>query len=132
MFFIRSDKASVCFELATKALPIEASGLLLMEQFRGQSWLSVIPTSSHKNTPVSFMISEREINRARSQFACRDQLICGCFHSHVFKSATPSKYDELGACTELPLWLIASLKSMELKLYLWNGSEFIRQRITVR
>src|ERR1041385_7294097 len=120
-----SEVRRLC-EAARTALPCEASGILIRENRRREAVLSLVVTSSDRNTPRSFRIARETIRNTERALSGSSARICGCFHSHVLVSAWPSRRDHAGPKRIGDLWLIYSLRFRGLELFEWDGSEFQR------
>lgn len=128
VYFIAVANIDAILENVRSAFPREASGLLLGETFAGVTILSVRPTPSDENTPVSFRIRAKMIRRIEESLRNVDVQIRGCFHSHVLGPARPSKFDCAGMKAAGDLWLIYSARFHELRLFEWDGNAFQRKR----
>jgi len=112
-----------------KSFPTEACGVLVGR--RGSTLLSIRSTAGRDNTVISFTIADSEIAAIEQDLAGSNEAVRGCFHSHVFGRAIPSKRDAAARKRRGDLWLIYSLRFRQLRLFEWNGDRFSRRRFRV-
>lgn len=122
---IRLDQASHrrLIAVARRAWPREACGLLFALH-GAVTDLILVPTPATRNTPWSFRIRERAIERLRRERQELGEELVGCFHSHVHSDARPSPHDEAGARRLGGLWLIHSTANGRTALFAWTGADF--------
>lgn len=113
-----------------RAYPREACGLLFAPPGRPVE-LRLVPTAPTWNTPASFRIKAREIERSRREREALGESLVGCFHSHVISGARPSRSDRLGAKRLGGLWLIYSVRWHQLALFHWDGTDFERRPLAL-
>jgi proteasome lid subunit RPN8/RPN11 len=131
MYLFPINQIEQILTFAQAAFPRESAGLLLQEEFKRFTVLSVAATPIKENTLLSFRIREAAIDKIAESLRGSGMIICGCFHSHVIGAASPSRHDN--AATKKPgdLWLIYSVRFRNLNLFEWNGSIFHRERFRV-
>jgi proteasome lid subunit RPN8/RPN11 len=112
------------------AYPKEACGALIGTARGRATRLSVVPTSSEENTPISFIIRDRAL-RSVAESLGPSSTICGCFHSHVLGFARPSKRDCAADKSTGDIWLIYSIRFQDVRLFTWDGARFNRTRFRV-
>lgn len=118
-------------ECVQRALPREASGLLLREDYGHGLVLTFVPTSIYENTSSSFLIRTAAIKRISESLRGSPARIGGCFHSHTVGPAFPSKPDCAATKGHGDIWLIYSVRFRDLKLFCWNSSKFENQKFRI-
>jgi proteasome lid subunit RPN8/RPN11 len=131
MYLLRSDEVQQLLRLVRAALPREASGLLLRQEFKPFTLLSVAATPVQQNTPLSFRISDAAIDTIAKSLRESDASIGGVFHSHPQGPAKPSRRDSLPPKELGSLWLIYSVRFRDLNLFKWDGTGFQKERFLV-
>ncbi|MEI9995953.1 MAG: Mov34/MPN/PAD-1 family protein [Rhizomicrobium sp.] len=114
---------------ARAAWPNEICGLLVGRPRAAA--LSIRLTAGSANTPLSFRIADGEIAQVERSLEGSGEIVRGCFHSHVFGRAMPSRRDAAGAVHRGELWLIYSLRERRLRLFEWTGSAFHRRHLRI-
>ena len=125
------DQIGRLLTLVEEALPREAAGLLLRRESKGITVLSFAPTPNTENSPLSFRIGDAAIDRIGQSLIGRETRICGCFHSHILGAARPSAKDRAANKKSGDLWLIYSVRFGNLRLFLWDGVVFQRERFRI-
>jgi proteasome lid subunit RPN8/RPN11 len=132
MYLLPIDQAGKLVACVNAAFPREAAGLLLRQESRkGIVLLSVVPLSPTENTPFSFRIRDASIDDVEKSLANSGMKVCGCFHSHVFGPARPSKHDCAALKCPGDLWFIHSVRFRRLRLFLWDGRRFRTERFRI-
>jgi proteasome lid subunit RPN8/RPN11 len=116
--------------VARLAYPREACGVLIGAARGHVTRLSVMATTAEENTSLSFVIRDRAIQTI-AQSLDKSSAVRGCFHSHVLGPARPSKRDCTAHKSRGDLWLIYSLRFLDLRLFTWDGARFSRTRFRV-
>ncbi|MBI4539227.1 MAG: Mov34/MPN/PAD-1 family protein [Gemmatimonadetes bacterium] len=131
MYLLPIDQIEQFLTHVQAAFPREASGLLLRREWKRFTVLSFVATSSEENTRLSFRIRDAAINTIAESLRASGTRICGCAHSHNFGKAFPSSHDcaaTKGPCT---LWMIYSVPRRDLKLFVWDGTTFHKERFRI-
>lgn len=131
MYIIPIDQIERLLACVQTALPREASGLLLKRELPRCAVLSFAATSNQENTPLSFRIRDEAIEKIAASLKGSGVRTCGCFHSHVFGAARPSRQDCAAAKEPGDLWLIYSARFRSLNLFGWDGAAFQKKRFRV-
>ncbi len=131
MYLLRIDQLQKLIDFIESTKPLEASGLILAEDFSKNTILSFVETACDENTSISFRIRDKTIKEVKDSIQDSGLRICGCFHSHILGPARPSYYDWISTKTIGDLWLIYSVKFLELILYSWDGSAFHKERFCI-
>lgn len=129
--FIQLSQLQLLLKYVQAAFPREASGIILNQEFKEYGILSFVETSSEENTPFTFCIRDVEIKKVSASLKKSEKKVCGCFHSHIFGSARPSKYDCAAKKEVGDLWLIFSVKFSDFKIYRWDGKIFHKQKFRI-
>ena len=114
-----------------KAIPCEAAGIILAKEYKQHTYLSFVETSVEENTLLSFRIRDKAINEIAESVKGTRLRICGCFHSHILGPALPSSYDCLTPKKKGELWLIYSVRFLDINIFSWIGTSFRREHFRI-
>ena len=123
MIVLRRDQQRRLAGAVRRAYPREACGLLFARAGDPVD-LRLVPTAPTWNTPISFRIRRREIERFCSERVPLGEQLVGCFHSHLVAGPGPTGDDRRGAEQLGGLWLIYSVPAGRAAMFHWDGSTF--------
>jgi proteasome lid subunit RPN8/RPN11 len=131
MYYIKTFDLRLLISETENKSPVEACGLLLTNTLNKKEFLQILPTNGKFNTVTSFRIEQKCIEKIKLKISDTNLKICGCFHSHTFGSARPSKMDINCKKNEGDIWLIYSKAFTDVRIYKWVSNTFHRQRFKV-
>lgn len=131
MYYLKIFDLRLLVNQAENKSPLEVCGILLTNTLNEKQYLYLQPTNGEFNTVTSFRIEQKSIEDIKSKITVPGVKICGCFHSHTFGSAKPSKMDIKCKKNEGDIWLIYSRVFNDIKIYKWSSNTFQRQKFRV-